>query len=150
MPVPPSAYVEKVRELQESFQLFDVDRSGSITADELVKVLETLGEHVNLEQAQTIVRAYDVNGDGVIEFAEFLRHQARMLGSMPEALRTAFTLADDSEGVLDDEEVRQAIRLLWDGRLAEAQVEELAKAADADGDGRVALGELVQVMMRDD
>jgi Ca2+-binding EF-hand superfamily protein len=151
MPVPPSAYVARVRELQESFQLFDLDRNGTISPGELAQVMRQLGQALSPQQAAQIVETYDVNGDGQIEFAEFLRHQLRTLEGQPGPLRAAFAAVDqDGDGFIEPAELRVAIGLLWDGKLSSSQIDELAASADVTGDGRVQLGELVHLLMREE
>ena len=57
--------------LSRAFQMFDVDGSGYITVEELKLVLgdgNTFGEEV----WKALLKQVDTNGDGVIEFAEFL------------------------------------------------------------------------------
>ncbi len=142
----PSPYAEHVRLLQESFQLFDLDRNGRISAAELLRMLGRLGQPLSSAQARAIVADYDLNGDGEIEFAEFLAHQLRTLDGQPAALKQAFAVDGDRDGVVDRAELRQALRLLWDGQLADADLEALAAEADADGDGRCTLGEIVSVI----
>lgn len=59
-------------ELKETFRLFDKDGSGQISASELQDILSKLGGHITEQQAQDIVKKYDVNGNGHIDFHEFL------------------------------------------------------------------------------
>ena len=150
MAIPPSPYVDRIRELQESFQLFDLNRDGTITSAELAQAMRHLGQHLSPEQAVEIVKGYDVNGDGKIEFAEFLLHQLRTLQGLSAGFRAAFEGLDrDRDGFIERDELLAAVRLLWDGKLSDAQVALLAGGADVDGDGRVALGEIVHLIMRE-
>lgn len=56
--------------LETAFRAFDLDRSGTITADELQTIL---GRHQHYEQSVwcDIIREVDSNGDGVIDLREF-------------------------------------------------------------------------------
>jgi Ca2+-binding EF-hand superfamily protein len=145
----PSAYAEQIRAFQESFQLFDLDRNGTIAPHELQQVMVHLGQPLTREQALEIVQGYDVNGDGQIEFAEFLMYQLRSLREQPEPLRAAFAAVDTNrDGYVERGEMKTALALLWEGRLTDAQMDKMIGEADHDKDGRVTLAELVALVMR--
>ena len=48
--------------------VFDVDNSGVITKDNLKRVLEQLGEKLNDEDVEEMVKEADLNGDGMIDY----------------------------------------------------------------------------------
>ena len=56
--------------LQQAFNMFDQDGSGSINADEIRQALsfKTLSE----QQVKAIIKEADDNGDGEIQFDEFV------------------------------------------------------------------------------
>ena len=56
--------------LKQSFQFFDKDGSGSVTADELK---EALGVGKNISEAVwlEVINEVDENGDGMIDYDEF-------------------------------------------------------------------------------
>ncbi|GAA3256407.1 EF-hand domain-containing protein [Nonomuraea helvata] len=59
-----------------TFDLIDADNDGRISAVELVRLMEVLGQPISLEAAQDGVRKLDKDGDGLIdkrEFADFLQ-----------------------------------------------------------------------------
>ena len=151
MAVPQSPYVDRIRDFQQSFQLFDLDRNGTISAAELSQVLRQLGQSLSAEQAAAIVKDYDRNGDGQIEFAEFLIHQLATLQGQPEGMKAAFAAVDrDRDGFIERSELTTAIGHLWDGQLTEGQVLELMREVDLEESGKFALGELVQLVMREE
>ena len=57
------------KNLRTAFELFDKDKSGSITASEVKAILgqESSSDHVWTD----IIKEVDGNGDGQIEFEEF-------------------------------------------------------------------------------
>lgn len=63
----------KEDKLREIFDLFDVDHSGSITIDEIKKVLGGGGGDVDVDDSEweKIVEEVDLEGDGEISFHEF-------------------------------------------------------------------------------
>lgn len=59
-------------DLRKAFDVFDVNKDGKITAEELCTMLRRLrGEEVTVEDCMKMVSAVDANGDGVVSFEEF-------------------------------------------------------------------------------
>ena len=58
--------------VQRAFLSYDVDGSGSITRDELKEWMTRHGRFLPRRQVQMMVDAVDVNGDGEIDYGEFL------------------------------------------------------------------------------
>lgn len=59
-------------ELKETFDFFDVDRDGRITAEELLRVFTTLGdERCSLEDCRRMIAEVDKNRDGFVCFEDF-------------------------------------------------------------------------------
>ncbi|GAA2285337.1 hypothetical protein GCM10010149_33960 [Nonomuraea roseoviolacea subsp. roseoviolacea] len=54
-----------------TFDLIDVDKDGRISAEELVRLMEVLGQPISLERAQAGVARLDQDGDGLIDLEEF-------------------------------------------------------------------------------
>ncbi len=55
--------------LKEAFNLFDIDKSGKISRDEIERLLKLKG---NSEEVNAIMEKHDINKDGEIDFKEFL------------------------------------------------------------------------------
>ena len=55
--------------LKKAFDLFDTDKSGTLTADELIAILTRPGtpKTMSLDDAQAFLSYFDKNGDGVLE-----------------------------------------------------------------------------------
>merc|ERR1711973_919242 len=58
-------------ELKEAFKIFDADNNGTIDADELAKVMKALGENLNKEDIEFMIKSVDIDGDKTIDFKEF-------------------------------------------------------------------------------
>ncbi|GAA2782725.1 EF-hand domain-containing protein [Nonomuraea dietziae] len=56
-----------------TFGLVDANKDGLISAEELVRLMEVLGQPITLEAAQAGVAKLDSNGDGLISLEEFGR-----------------------------------------------------------------------------
>lgn len=63
---------EEKQALQSAFDVFDVDRNGFISADELHRVMVSLGDkHTTLEDCRCMIRSVDRDGDQMVDFREF-------------------------------------------------------------------------------
>ncbi|CAA0841435.1 Probable calcium-binding protein CML25 [Striga hermonthica] len=62
---------ELLQNLKDAFQVFDIDRNGSISAEELQKVLGSLGEECSIDDCRKMISGVDVDGNGTISFDEF-------------------------------------------------------------------------------
>ncbi|XP_008787648.1 probable calcium-binding protein CML10 [Phoenix dactylifera] len=60
-----------LEDLRHAFSVFDLDRNGAISADELASVLRSIGEGASVAQCKRMIDGVDRDGDGVISFEEF-------------------------------------------------------------------------------
>lgn len=61
-------------ELKETFEFFDADRDGMISAEELLRVFSTIGdERCTLDDCKRMIADVDVDGNGFVCFTEFSR-----------------------------------------------------------------------------
>ena len=57
--------------LKEAFEFFDHDKSGTIESEELLQALNFL-PNFSIEKATAIIKKYDENGDGLMDYLEFM------------------------------------------------------------------------------
>ncbi|XP_042360362.1 calcium-binding protein 5b, partial [Plectropomus leopardus] len=63
-----------LKELKDAFREFDIDGDGSITSDELRHaMIKLLGEQTSRNEIDAVVREADNNGDGTVDFEEFVK-----------------------------------------------------------------------------
>lgn len=61
-------------ELREAFEVFDTDRDGRISAEELLRVFTAIGdERCTLDECRRMIEGVDRNGDGFVCFEDFSR-----------------------------------------------------------------------------
>ncbi|KAF5188858.1 Calcium-binding ef-hand family protein [Thalictrum thalictroides] len=61
-------------EIRDTFDFFDVDRDGKISAEELLGVFSSIGDNqCTLEDCQRMIAGVDSNGDGFVCFEDFTR-----------------------------------------------------------------------------
>ncbi|XP_043692814.1 probable calcium-binding protein CML41 [Telopea speciosissima] len=63
-------------DLKRGFQMFAAKSSGSITLEGLQRIFGRLGNKMLNEECKSIIQAFDCNGNGVIDFAEFQQMMA--------------------------------------------------------------------------
>ncbi|XP_008303218.1 calcium-binding protein 5b [Stegastes partitus] len=67
-----------LKELKDAFREFDIDGDGAITSDELRHAMvKLLGEHASKTEIEAIVKEADNNGDGTVDFEEFVKMMSR-------------------------------------------------------------------------
>ncbi|VFQ66500.1 unnamed protein product [Cuscuta campestris] len=62
---------EVMENLRDAFSVFDADKNGSISAEELQNVLRSIGEECSLAECRKMISGVDRDGDGMIDFDEF-------------------------------------------------------------------------------
>jgi len=70
---------EQITEFKEAFSVFDKDGDGNISAKELGIVMRSLGQNPTEKELDKLVNDADEDGDGTIDFDEFLVMMANML-----------------------------------------------------------------------
>ena len=135
---------------QQAFALFDKDGNGDISTAELGTVMRSLGENPSDAEILEMINEVDGNGDGTIDFDEFVPLMARKMDetNQEEMLKAAFRCFDeDGNGTISDTELRAILTTRGD-KLTNAEVDEVMKGADKDGDGTIDYKEFVKVLMQ--
>ena len=117
--------------LQKEFVRIDKDKSGTISADELSQMTHTgLSKDAQILW-QEVIDASDQNGDGVIDFEEFVSACIdRQVLSNIQSIKRAFSILDvNKDGKISLDDVNDLFSSyggtvdyaeLWDQLLAEA------------------------------
>merc|ERR1719181_735538 len=77
----PSLSNEQIAEIQEAFNIFDVDQSGSIDYRELKAAMKALGVVVKKDELKKMITDVDADGSGSVEFPEFLQMMTAKMGT---------------------------------------------------------------------
>eukprot|EP00644_Phytophthora_capsici_P010889 jgi/Phyca11/104168/e_gw1.9.881.1 len=68
----------QAEELTAQFRLSDADGSGSIDEKEFRALLKRMGMQISAAEADALVSSIDVNGDGLMDFNEFVQMVVRL------------------------------------------------------------------------
>ncbi|XP_030472915.1 calmodulin-like protein 11 [Syzygium oleosum] len=140
---------EQIVEFKEAFTLFDKDGDGCITLEELATVIRSLDQNPTEKELQDMINEVDADGNGTIEFAEFLNLMANKMKETDaeEELKEAFKVFDkDQNGYISESELRHVMINLGE-KLTDEEVAQMIREADLDGDGQVNYDEFVKMMM---
>uniref|UniRef100_A0A8D8PP19 Calmodulin-3 n=1 Tax=Cacopsylla melanoneura TaxID=428564 RepID=A0A8D8PP19_9HEMI len=144
----------QMNEFKEAFRLFDKDGDGSITKEELGRVMRSLGQFAREEELQRMLEEVDINGDGYFSFEEFVEIVYNMGATTEEKtadqeekeLRDAFRVFDKhNRGYISASDLRAVLQCLGED-LSEEEIEDMIKEVDVDGDGRIDFNEFVHAL----
>lgn len=140
---------EQIAEFKEAFSLFDQDGDGTITTMELGTIMQSLGQNPTEAELQDMINEVDADGNGSIDFSEFLTMMARKMKDIDSAeeIKEAFRVFDkDGKGYISTAELRNVMTNLGE-KLTDEEVDEMIGEADIDGDGQINYEEFVQMMI---
>nr|GMD70199.1 probable calcium-binding protein CML25 [Ipomoea batatas] len=61
---------EVLRNLKDAFSVFDIDKNGSISVEELQNVMHSLVDDCSIAECRKMISGVDRNGDGMIDFED--------------------------------------------------------------------------------
>jgi calmodulin len=96
-----------------------------------------------------MINEVDADGNGTIDFPEFLTMMARKMKDTDSAeeIKEAFKVFDkDGNGFISAAELRHIMTNLGE-KLTDEEVDEMIREADVDGDGQINYDEFVDMMV---
>jgi len=138
---------EKRQEYKEAFDMFDSNKSGKITAEEIYNVMRNMGNELPLEEIKGMIAELDSDGSGEIDFEEFITFMQMTqtqeeLTEEEEVIRAFQTFDKDGNGKLSLDEFKFILCSLGD-KFTEQECLEIFKEVDSDGDGNLDYREFV-------
>ncbi|KAK4878432.1 hypothetical protein RN001_010938 [Aquatica leii] len=151
----PQVSKSQMKEFREAFRLFDKDGDGSITKEELGRVMRSFGQFARSEELEQMLSEVDVDGDGNVSFEEFVeiawsagagRDHVISTEEEEKELRDAFRVFDKhNRGYITPSDLRAVLQCLGED-LSEEEIEAMIKEVDVDGDGRIDFYEFVNAL----
>ncbi len=133
--------------------MFDKDGDGTITTKELGTVMRSLGQNPTEAELQDMINEVDADGNGTIDFPEFLSLMARKMKDVDTEEELVEYWDNGSmyqHGIdntnWDDMEKTWTPDQLTEEHVAETRFKEAFSLFDKDGDGTITTKELGTVM----
>ncbi|CDW53768.1 EF-hand 7 domain containing protein [Trichuris trichiura] len=130
---------ELLAQYRAAFQMFDSNNDGSISNQEFLSVMQSLGLSASKEEVSRMIIQADLDGDGTIDFSEFVRFLSRWSVPVDEEKELAliFQVFDQNkDGLISPNELRSVMLNLGEELSAE-DVTTMISAADSNGDGLI-------------
>jgi len=141
---------EQKQEIREAFDLFDIEGTGTIDAKELKVAMRALGFEPSKEEIKQIIADADKEGDGNIEFEDFLNLMTLKYSERDpkDEIVKAFKLFDeDDSGRISFKNLKRVAKELGEN-ITDEELQEMIEVADRDGDGEVNQEEFVRIMQK--
>jgi len=143
----PGLSQEEIEELQEAFNLFDTDGSGTIDSAELRQAMESLGYK---QKNKMVYQMIENMKQKEINFDQFLDMMTARIGdgdNRDEILKV-FRLFDTSDrGYISSDDLARVARELGE-TMTSAELKEMIDRADLDGDGVINPDEFINIMTK--
>ena len=102
---------DKIAEYKETFDMFDKDGSGTISVPEIVKIMKNFGYPIKKSEAQQMIADIDDNGDGELDFEEFVTLMEKQTNYVEETdeelvLRAFKSFDNDHDGKITNYEFK--------------------------------------------
>ena len=139
---------EQKQEIKEAFDLFDTDKTGTIDYHELKVAMRALGFDVKKQEVLGLMREYDRDGAGQIEYPDFLEIMTTKIAERDpvEEILKAFKLFDeDNTGRISLRNLRRVARELGEN-LSDDELQAMIDEFDKDGDGEINENEVLGIM----
>merc|ERR1711988_1791586 len=130
---------EQIEEIREAFNLFDADNSGAIDVRELKAAMRALGFEVKKEELKKMTSDIDNDGNGSIEFGEFLEMMTGKMGEKDtrEDIEKVFKLFDDDNtNKISFRNLARVAEELGEN-IDDEELQDMINQADRDGDGEI-------------
>ncbi|GAB1544362.1 hypothetical protein NUACC21_70380 [Scytonema sp. NUACC21] len=135
---------EEVRKLWEAFQVFDGDGNGTISTEELGRVMHSMGQSPSDVGLRDMIKEVDVDLSGSISFEEFKALMLSKQGDRESRLKLAFSVFDENNsGHITADEMRCVMSQFG---LTSEELDEMVKEVDHDGDGAIDFEEFCKLI----
>ena len=129
---------EKLSEYREAFDMFDKDHSGSISVDEISKIMKNFGNPMTKDEIKEMIKDIDTSGDGELDFEEFVtlmqKQEVVVEDDDDEVIRAFKSFDKDQSGKISNMEFRYILTQLGE-KFTDSEVDTLFKECDLDNDG---------------
>ena len=130
---------EKIAEYKEAFDMFDKNKKGTISADDITKIMKNFGYPISIKEVKGMIAEIDTTGDGELDFEEFVTLMQKQIQYIDETdedivLRAFKSFDKDHDGKITNYEFRYILSQLGD-MFTDEECDTLFKECDLDNDG---------------
>jgi len=139
---------EQIADLKAAFNSLDKQGKGHISTGDLGTIMKNLGVELTDEELQEMIQSIDQDGNGEIDFEEFLELMVNKMNSGDEEaeLQETFKYFDQGgKGYITRENLKEAMAKMGN-TLTELEIDDMINEADIDGDGTIDYEEFVKMM----
>ncbi|RZB57341.1 Calmodulin-like protein 30 [Glycine soja] len=137
----------KSEEMKLVFDKFDTNKDGKITLEEYKAAMRTMGWGIEGTEADESFQVMDSDGDGFIDFKEFM-DMFNVEETVKETeIKSAFQVFDlNGDGKISAEELSQVLKSLGESCSLSA-CKKMVMGVDGNGDGFIDLNEFMRMLM---
>jgi len=141
----------QIAEFKEAFSVFNKGQDGFITIKELGAAMRSLGHNPTEAELGDMINEVDLDGNGLIDFPEFLLMMSRKNAPEPESeIKEAFKVFNKGgSGRVTKDELKTALTAMGE-KLTDEEIAEMMEEADLDKDGGLKYDEFVKIMMTEE
>ena len=135
----PELSEDQKSEIKEAFDLFDAEKTGRIDYHELKVCMRALGFDVKKQEVLSLMRQYDRNETGSIDWGGFseILTEKYLARDPAQEIEKAFALFDDDQsGKISLRNLRRVARELGE-KLSDDELQAMIDEFDKDGDGMI-------------
>lgn len=138
---------DQIAMLKESFDLFDMEKTGFIDAHELKLTLKAFGFHPSKEEIKNLLNKYDCENGKIVyeDYMEIMTLKFSERDPREEAL-LAFSLFDEeNKGKIGIKNLKSSIKELGEN-LSEDELKAIIEEFDSDKDGFITKDDFMKIM----
>ena len=140
---------DKLKECKIVFDMFDKDKDGKITTNELGDVMRILGAAPSQIELEETIKAIENNGNNFTESKKFMMIYRRKMETQDseEDLIDEFKKLDvEGNGKITESALRNLMSN-YENALSSEEIEEIIQEAHVDDDGNIDYAKFVKVLL---
>lgn len=134
--------------IKEAFDLFDLEKTGSIDYHELKLTLKAFGFKITKQDLQELLDKYDKDNKNRIGFEDFIELITDKFSERDpkEEILLAFDLFDtEKRGKINIKNLKKAVKEIGEN-LSDAELKAIIEEFDEDQDGEISKSDFLKIM----
>ena len=120
---------DKIEEYREAFNMFDKNKKGKLTINDLTKIMKNFGYPLTKDEAKKMIASVDASGEGEVDFEEFvmlMEKQTHNLGDDP-VLQAFRDFDKNDDGKITNLEFKYILTHIGENKFSPEEVDALFK-----------------------